>query len=201
MDGSPHSMKAVEVGSQIAAALKAKLILPNVAKADKLIEAMKQFAKPASKVVRYRASRFDHKFPCTLRFVLKQVKTARGLNATDDFYLRMNVTLRTTRYSLTLPFLTSTLWSFTHAPFTFFSVFEARFTPLRTASSKLSCDEAMISVTRATDIFVSLREASNLIVPCSGLTCHAVQNKQQLHTIPLDQFTTWQLDRRQGQNL
>jgi nucleotide-binding universal stress UspA family protein len=45
MDGSPHSMKAVEVGSQIAAALKAKLVLLNVAKPDKAIEAMKQFAK------------------------------------------------------------------------------------------------------------------------------------------------------------
>ena len=38
-------MKAVEVGSQIAAALKAKLVLLNVAKPDKAIEAMRQFAK------------------------------------------------------------------------------------------------------------------------------------------------------------
>jgi nucleotide-binding universal stress UspA family protein len=45
MDGSPHSMKAVEVGSQIAAALKAKLVLLNVAKPDKAIEAMKEFAR------------------------------------------------------------------------------------------------------------------------------------------------------------
>jgi nucleotide-binding universal stress UspA family protein len=45
VDGSPHSMKAVEVGSQIAAALKAKLVLLNVAKPDKAIEAMRQFAK------------------------------------------------------------------------------------------------------------------------------------------------------------
>jgi len=45
LDGSPHSIKAVEVGSQIAAALKAKLVLLNVAKPDKSIEAMKEFAK------------------------------------------------------------------------------------------------------------------------------------------------------------
>jgi len=45
IDGSPHSMKAVEVGSQIAAALKAKLVLLNVAKPDKAIEAMREFAK------------------------------------------------------------------------------------------------------------------------------------------------------------
>ncbi len=45
VDGSPHSMQAVEVGSQIAAALKARLVLLNVAKPDKAIEAMRQFAK------------------------------------------------------------------------------------------------------------------------------------------------------------
>lgn len=45
MDGSTHSLKAVEIGSQIAAALKAKLVLLNVAKPDKAIEAMKEFAK------------------------------------------------------------------------------------------------------------------------------------------------------------
>ena len=45
VDGSPHSMQAVETGSQIAAALKAKLVLLNVARPDKAIEAMRQFAK------------------------------------------------------------------------------------------------------------------------------------------------------------
>ncbi len=38
-------MKAVEVGSQIAAAVDAKLVLLNVAKPDKAMEAMKKFAK------------------------------------------------------------------------------------------------------------------------------------------------------------
>lgn len=37
---------------------------------------------------------------------------------------------------------------------TFFSVLDARLTPLRVASSKLSCDDAMISVMRATDMAV-----------------------------------------------
>jgi nucleotide-binding universal stress UspA family protein len=45
IDGSAHSMKAVDVDSEIAAPLKAKLVLLNVAKPDKAIEAMRQFAK------------------------------------------------------------------------------------------------------------------------------------------------------------
>ena len=63
-----------------------------------------------------------------------------------NHHSRTKVTFRTTRYSLTLPFLTSTRWSLIQAPFTFLSVFDARFTPLRTASSKLSCDEEIISL-------------------------------------------------------
>lgn len=45
VDGSAHSMKAVGIGAEIAAPLKAKLILLNVAKPDKAIEAMRQFAR------------------------------------------------------------------------------------------------------------------------------------------------------------
>lgn len=45
MDGSAHSLKAVSMGAAIAAPLKAKLVLLNVAKPDKAIEAMRQFAR------------------------------------------------------------------------------------------------------------------------------------------------------------
>jgi nucleotide-binding universal stress UspA family protein len=45
IDGSAHSMKAVDIGAEIAAPLKAKLVLLNVAKPDKAIEAMRQFAR------------------------------------------------------------------------------------------------------------------------------------------------------------
>ncbi len=45
VDGSPHSMKAIEVGSEIASACQAKLVLLNIAKPDKAVEAMRQFAK------------------------------------------------------------------------------------------------------------------------------------------------------------
>jgi hypothetical protein len=47
-------------------------------------------------------------------------------------------------------------WLATQAPATFYNVLVARLTPVLTASSKLFLEEAMISVTRATeDIFRS----------------------------------------------
>jgi nucleotide-binding universal stress UspA family protein len=45
VDGSAHSMKAVDIGSQIAAALKAGIVLLYVAKEEKFPDAMRQFAK------------------------------------------------------------------------------------------------------------------------------------------------------------
>src|SRR5229473_650290 len=56
-----------------------------------------------------------------------------------------------TRYSAILPLATTTSWLATQAPATFFRVLVARFTPFSRASSKLFLDEAMISVTLATD--------------------------------------------------
>ncbi len=45
VDGSPHSTKAVDVGSLIAAALDAKLLLLHVVKLERVPEAIRQFAK------------------------------------------------------------------------------------------------------------------------------------------------------------
>ena len=45
VDGSAHSMKAIGVGSQIAAALNASLLLFHVVRLEKVPEAMRQFAK------------------------------------------------------------------------------------------------------------------------------------------------------------
>lgn len=45
VDGSPHSTKAVDVGSLIGAALGAKILLLHVVKLEKIPEAMRQFAK------------------------------------------------------------------------------------------------------------------------------------------------------------
>ncbi len=45
IDGSSHSRKAVEFASQIAAALKAKLLLLYVVKHEAIPDAMRQFAK------------------------------------------------------------------------------------------------------------------------------------------------------------
>jgi hypothetical protein len=63
--------------------------------------------------------------------------------------VKMKVTLRSTRYSVILPFLTTTFCSLTHAPSTFFRVLEARLMPFSIASSKLLFELAMISVTLA----------------------------------------------------
>jgi len=61
-----------------------------------------------------------------------------------------NVTFRITLYPDTLPLSTVTSWSFTHAPFTFFSVLLARSTPWFIASSKLTLLTLLSSVIRAT---------------------------------------------------
>src|SRR3954469_16655489 len=63
-----------------------------------------------------------------------------------------NVSFMITRYSVTLPFATSTLWSLTHAPVMPLMVCEAREMPLLTASSKLLELVEMISITLATDM-------------------------------------------------
>src|SRR5512146_381924 len=60
---------------------------------------------------------------------------------------RTNVTFRSTRNSATLPSLTITFCSFTHAPWTFFKVLAARAMPTAMASSKLFGDAAVISTT------------------------------------------------------
>src|SRR5215208_1878931 len=51
-----------------------------------------------------------------------------------------------------LPFSINTFWSLTQALSTLRKVWVARWTAMLTASSKLSSDVALISVTRATDI-------------------------------------------------
>ncbi len=45
VDGSKHSMKGIDVGSQIAAGVNAKLVLLHVIKEEKIPEAMREFAK------------------------------------------------------------------------------------------------------------------------------------------------------------
>lgn len=45
IDGSPQSMKAVEIGSQIANGINAKIVLLHVVKLDEVPEVMKQFMK------------------------------------------------------------------------------------------------------------------------------------------------------------
>lgn len=45
LDGSAHAMKAVDIGTQIAAALKAKVALLHVVRLEKVPEAMRQFVK------------------------------------------------------------------------------------------------------------------------------------------------------------
>ncbi len=45
VDGSKHSMKGIDIGSQIAAGLDAKLVLLHVVKEEKIPEAMREFAK------------------------------------------------------------------------------------------------------------------------------------------------------------
>ncbi len=45
VDGSAHSMKAVDYGAQIAAGIKAKIVLLYVAKQELVPDAMRQFAK------------------------------------------------------------------------------------------------------------------------------------------------------------
>ena len=45
VDGSKHSMKGIDIGSQIAAGVNAKLILLHVVKEEKIPEAMREFAK------------------------------------------------------------------------------------------------------------------------------------------------------------
>lgn len=45
VDGSPHSKKAVAIGSQIASGIGAKIILLHVVKLDEIPEVMKQFIK------------------------------------------------------------------------------------------------------------------------------------------------------------
>lgn len=45
VDGSKHSMKGVDVGSQIAAGLNARLVLLHVVREEKIPEAMREFAK------------------------------------------------------------------------------------------------------------------------------------------------------------
>ena len=45
VDGSKHSMKGIDIGSQIAAGIDAKLILLHVVKEEKIPEAMREFAK------------------------------------------------------------------------------------------------------------------------------------------------------------
>ena len=66
---------------------------------------------------------------------------------------RINVTFIWTRYSVICP-LSSTItsWFSIHAALTFRRVFWARATPVLIASSKLFVEDALISVTRATDI-------------------------------------------------
>src|SRR5215204_2419568 len=61
-----------------------------------------------------------------------------------------------------LPFSINTFWSLTQALSTFRKVWVARWTAMLTASSKLSSDVALISVTRATVI-----EESPFFVPLS----------------------------------
>src|SRR5258708_5071170 len=68
-----------------------------------------------------------------------------------DYSASTKVTFSRTRYSAILPLATTTSWLATQAPATFFRVLVARFTPFSSASSKLFLDEAMISVTLATD--------------------------------------------------
>src|ERR1700694_1794123 len=68
----------------------------------------------------------------------------------------MNVTFMFTRYSVIFPRSTFTFCSWIQALLMFSSVFSARATPMRTASSKLLVDEDVISVTFATAIVSTL---------------------------------------------
>jgi hypothetical protein len=69
---------------------------------------------------------------------------------------RTNEIFIVTRYSVILPFSTITFRSLTQALRTFSGVSPALLIPLLTASSKLSDDDAMISVTLVTNMLILL---------------------------------------------
>src|SRR5690606_3035982 len=69
---------------------------------------------------------------------------------------RTNVTSRTTWNAVTAPSVTSTVCSLIHAPETLRNVWLARSTPVRTASSKLVVERALMVVMRAIEPMVVL---------------------------------------------
>src|SRR5690606_31022998 len=79
----------------------------------------------------------------------------RGRRRPAQLFLSTKVTLRVTRYSVILPWLTVTCWSWIHAPATSSSESAARAIPWTTASSKLLLLVALTSMTFATDMATS----------------------------------------------
>ena len=76
--------------------------------------------------------------------------------ALAENHFTMNVTCMLTRYSVTFAPSTLIFISLTHAPWMFFTVFDARSIPFSTASSKLFLDVEEISITFAMDTYTSL---------------------------------------------
>jgi hypothetical protein len=90
---------------------------------------------------------FSQKRLCRLGSVFSQ-KSNQSFRTNEIFIV--------TWYSVILPFMTTTFRSLTHALRTFSSVSPTLLIPLLTASSKLSDDDAMISVTLATNMLILL---------------------------------------------
>src|SRR4030043_1446995 len=78
---------------------------------------------------------------------------------------RRNVTLMFTRNSVTFPPVTMIFCSLIQAPWIPSSVFEARATPERIASSKLLGDDAVISTTFATDPAAPFSDVADMTTP------------------------------------
>src|SRR5215207_11356605 len=91
----------------------------------------------------------------------------------------------------TLPSVTSTFWSLIHAPSTFRNVSLARSMPLRTASSKLFSERALMLVMRATEPMMSSDEKPCLVGPPS--------HQRHETTRPSAPGSTGQLEQRGAQ--
>src|SRR5687768_3942682 len=77
----------------------------------------------------------------------------------QQIYFTRKVSFRLTRHSVTLPSPSvTTLISLTQAPWMFFTVSDAFFSPTLTASSMLLFDAALISMILATDMDVPSRD-------------------------------------------
>ena len=79
VDGSPHSKKAVDIGSQIAIGVSAKIVLLHVVKLDEMPEVMRQLIKDEH----FPGTKVDVLMSAAKQMLKIEVENARSAGVTD----------------------------------------------------------------------------------------------------------------------